>query len=499
MRKLFKKSMALVLTSAMAITGAVSFAPESAKTVKAADEPAVYNAYTVFQTDQIWAFRNQWTDGTSGGLDGGKGKGEDYSLKFGTGSDAVKITYNYLKNWAISGGTGAGGKEIDPQVIDGDIKDAKMDHEGDYEISINNLPLADKVSDNADTKEKWSMLVISTDVPFTNTTVKCTNAKVYFDDETTPFAELADVPRNTEKSTCYGASNFEIFSSYGTEHGTAGKVLDNTKAEYMRFPKKSMRITFHLSGVNFNAPKEEITVENGLAENATFTDGDFVYKIITRSKTDGTKGTVVISGVSAAAAKKTSLSTVAVATNGTNKYDVTGIGSKAFQGNKALKKITLGSTITSISSSAFSKCTKLSTISFGKNVKTIGGSAFEGCTSLKKVKLGSAVTSVGSSAFKKCTKLTSITYNKKVTSVAASTFEGCASLSKITLGSKVKSIKKSAFKGCKKLAKVAISQKVKVTKGAFKGCKKTIKVSGKKANTKYTVQQIKKSGYKKVK
>lgn len=445
MKKLFKKSMALVLTSAMAITGAVSFAPQSQKTAKAADSVATYNAYTVFQTDQIWAFRNQWTDGSSGGLDGGKGPGVDYTMKVGE----EKMTYNYLKQWGISGGDGAGGKEIAPQLVNGDIKDAKMTQEGDYEISIGNIPLADKVNKD----EKWSMMVISTDIPFDNKTVKCTNAKVYFDDEKTPFAELADVPRNTEKKTSYGASNFEIFSSYAEEHGTKGKVLNNDDAKYKRFPKKSMRITFHISGVDFGAPKQTIAVPNGLAEGATFTSGDFKYKVTERSMSDGKKGKAVISGVATTAAAKTSLSTVSVATNGTCKYDVTGIASKAFQNNKKLKKIKIGSTITSI----------------------------------------------GSSAFKKCTKLTGVTYNKKVTSVAASTFEGCTALSKITLGSKVKSIKKSAFKGCKKLSKVSISQKVKVTKGAFTGCKKTIKISGKAANKKYTVAQVKKSGYKKVK
>ncbi len=447
MRKLFKKSMALVLTSAMAITGAVSFAPQSQKTAKAADSVATYNAYTVFQTDQIWAFRNQWTDGEKGGLDGGKGPGVDYDYDF---ESAGKKKYNYLKEWLISGGESASGKEIESQVVNGDIKDAKMTKEGDYEISINNLPLADKVAKN----EKWSLLVISTDIPFENKTVKCTNAKVYFDDETTPFAELAEVPRCTEKATAKGASNFEIFSSYAVMHGVRGKVLDNTDPKYQRFPKKSMRITFHLSGVDFNAPKQEVAAPNGIAEGATFTSGDFKFKVTKRSMSDGTKGKAVISGIAPAAANKTSLSTVAVATN-TDKcqYDITGIAAKAFQNSKKLKK----------------------------------------------VKIGSNITSIGSSAFKGCKKLTSVTYNKKVKSVAASTFEGCTSLSKITLGSKVKSIGKSAFKGCKKLSKVSISQKVKVSKGAFKGCKKTIKVSGKKANKKYTVAQIKKSGYKKVK
>ena len=448
MKKLLKKSMALVLTSAMAITGAVSFAPQSQKTAKAADSVATYNAYFVFQTSGIFAYRNQWTDGTSGGLDGGKGPGATYELK---NDVKEKIQFNYLKNWVLNGYTDENDKELFKfQAIDGNIKDAKMTKEGDYEISIGNMALADKVIKD----EMWNQLVISTDIPFDNKTVKCTNVKVYLDDETTPFAEMAEAPRNTEKKTCYGASNFEIFQSWSAEHGTKGKVLDNTLAKYKRFPKKSMRITFHISGVDFGAPKPVISVPNGIAEGSSFTSGDFKYKVTERSMSNGKKGKAVISGLAPAAASKSSVSTVAVATNTDNcKYDVIGIGAKAF----------------------------------------------ENCKKLKKVKVGSTITSIGSSAFKKCTKLTGITYNKAIKSIATSTFEGCTSLSKITLGSKVKKIGKSAFKGCKKLKSVKVSQKVKVTKGAFKGCKKTIKVTGKKANKKYTVAQIKKSGYKKVK
>ena len=206
--------------------------------------------------------------------------------------------------------------------------------------------------------------------------------------------------------------------------------------------------------MDFKKQKVEIPVANSLMVGQTFTAGDFKYKITERSMSNGKKGTAAISGIAPAAAGKSSLSTAALAANSDGcKYDVTSIGAKAFQNSKKLKKVKIGSTI-----------------------KTIG-----------------------SSAFKKCTKLTGVTYNKIVKSVGASTYEGCASLSKITLGSKVKSIGKSAFKGCKKLSKISISQKVKVSKGAFKGCKKTIKVSGKKTNKKYTVAQIKKFGYKKVK
>lgn len=50
--------MAQVPISAMAITMAVSFAPLSQKTAKAADSVTTYNAYTIFQTDQK---KGPWT------------------------------------------------------------------------------------------------------------------------------------------------------------------------------------------------------------------------------------------------------------------------------------------------------------------------------------------------------------------------------------------------------------------------------------------------------
>ncbi len=438
MRKLFKKSMALVLTSAMAITGAVSFAPQSAKTVKAA-EKAVYSAYTAFQVNGSWASRANWAD-SKAGLNGGK----DYQVEV----NDKKVTYNYLKHILVNN---ADAKE---PVIDAGIKDAdnKITDNGTYTMEMTNLPMTGFPGMKSEDNPRWNMLDICTDIPVSEKNVKCTNVKVYFDGETTPFATLANAPYNQQEETNNGVLDFFIFDTYSGNHKTSG-VLDCEAAKYKRFPKKSMKIEFTISGIDFGKQKVEVPVANGPMVDQTFTAGDFKYKVTERSMSNGKKGKVVISGIAPAAAKKSSLSTVSVATNGTCKYDVTGINAKAFQNSKKLKK----------------------------------------------VKVGSTIKSIGSSAFKKCKKLTSVTYNKKVKSVAASTFEGCTSLSKITLGSKVKSIGKSAFKGCKKLSKVSVSQKVKVSKGAFKGCKKTIKVSGKKANKKYTVAQIKKSGYKKVK
>lgn len=437
MAKLFKKTMALILGLAVTVTSPLIPAPGSIKTAEAAD--TIYNAYTAFEIPGPWAGRSGWFDSKQG-----LNNGQTYKIKeVGNFKD---VNYNYLTQYTVFS------EDATIPVHDAGIKDAKMNKNGTYTLEMADLSSMPKLPHIKDEEAKWNMLWISTDIPITEKNVTCTDVKVYFDDEATPFATLANAPANQQGSTrgkCYG---FYIFDTYSANHGTTG-VLDCTDKKYIRFPQKSMKITFTISGVNFDAPKKEVPVHNGLMEGQTFTSGDFKYKVTTRSMSDGKSGAVTIAGIAPGAAKKSSLTTPASVTNGTNKYSVTSIGKEAFASSK----------------------------------------------SLRKIKIGDSITSIGTGAFKKCKKLSSITLSKNVSSINTSVFEGCTALSKITLGSKVKSIKKSAFKGCKRLAKITISQKVKVAKGAFTGCKKTIKISGKKANKNYTVQQIKKSGYKKAK
>lgn len=437
MKKTLKKSMALALASAIAMTGALSAASGSVKTAKAAD--TVYNAYTAFQIPGPWAGRAGWFDSAQGLNDG-----QTYKIK--EIGKFKNVDYNYLTQYTVFS------DEADTVVYDAGIKDAKMNENGTYTLEMTDLSSFSTLPNITSEEAKWDMLWISTDIPITETNVKCSNVKVYFDDEETPFAELANAPANQQGSTRGKSYGFYIFDTYSDNHGTKG-VLDCTDKKYIRFPKKSMKIEFTISGVNFTAPKKEVPVSNGLMEGQSFTSGDFKFKVTSRSTSDGKSGTVAIAGTTPEGAKKSSLMIPATATDGTNKYNVTSIGKEAFKASKTLKKINIGN----------------------------------------------SVTAIGTGAFKKCKKLTGITLNKNISSIGTSVFEGCTGLTKITLGSKVKSIKKSAFKGCKKLAKIAISQKVKVAKGAFAGCKKTIKISGKKANKQYTVKQIKKSGYKKVK
>ena len=97
-----------------------------------------------------------------------------------------------------------------------------------------------------------------------------------------------------------------------------------------------------------------------------------------------------------------------VAINGSN-YDVTAIGSSAFEGCVELKSVSIPSSVLTIGAGAFYYCTGLTTVDIPNGVTTIGEGAFSKCAGLTSVTIPGSVTSIGSNAFFQCYSLTQIT------------------------------------------------------------------------------------------
>ena len=126
------------------------------------------------------------------------------------------------------------------------------------------------------------------------------------------------------------------------------------------------------------------------------------YNLISKDKTaevtsnpDGTKylGTVSI--------PKT-------VTHGGTTYSVTSIRSSAFYRCSELTSVTIGSSVKSIGDYAFYYCSDLKSVKIPNSVTSIGYYAFDGCSGLTSVTIGSGMKSIGSYAFGRCSKLTDV-------------------------------------------------------------------------------------------
>ena len=121
---------------------------------------------------------------------------------------------------------------------------------------------------------------------------------------------------------------------------------------------------------------------------------------------------------------------------------------------KAIKgAITIPDSVTSISNSAFSGCSSLTSITIPDSVTSIGDYAFYKCSNLTSVTIPDSVTSIGNSAFRD-SGLTSITIPDSVTNIGGYAFEGCSSLTSVIIPDSVTSIGGWAFDDCSSLESI---------------------------------------------
>ncbi len=111
----------------------------------------------------------------------------------------------------------------------------------------------------------------------------------------------------------------------------------------------------------------------------------------------------------------------------------------------------------------------------GYEVTEIGSSAFELCSTLKSIELPDTVTTIGQNAFSYCSSLNEIDFPGSLTVIDYHAFKGCTSIKEIYLPASVKEVSFNAFYGCENLEKVTINSEAKfssVGDGAFGACPK---------------------------
>lgn len=150
------------------------------------------------------------------------------------------------------------------------------------------------------------------------------------------------------------------------------------------------------------------------------------------------------------------------------------IGNSAFSNCTRLTTVELGDGVTSIGKNAFLRCTALTSISIGSGVTSIESGAFNGCTALTNANIGSGA--IGANAFQDCSRLANVTLGDGVTSIGANAFLRCEALTSMNIGSSVRTIENYAFSRCTALEEVTISA-AQIGNQAFRSAKALKKVT----------------------
>ena len=152
-------------------------------------------------------------------------------------------------------------------------------------------------------------------------------------------------------------------------------------------------------------------------------------------------------------------------------YDVTDIGSSAFEYCSGLTSITIPSSVTSIGGSVFDGCSGLTSVHISdleawckisfrdtySNPLFFAHHLFLNGEEITNLVIPNTVTKIGFSAFDSCSGLTSVTIPGSVTSIGAFAFADCSGLTSVTIPGSVTNIGGQAFFGCSGLTSVHIS------------------------------------------
>ncbi|MCR4639631.1 leucine-rich repeat protein [Ruminococcus sp.] len=172
---------------------------------------------------------------------------------------------------------------------------------------------------------------------------------------------------------------------------------------------------------------------------------------------------------------------------------ITSVGAQCFSECPNLVSVTLSDTVTSIGTYAFSGCMALRSVNFPDSVTSIGSSAFAMCRALEEVSIPSSVNNIGSLAFSgtawlnnEVEKTDYVIVNgmliftadieeaavpDTVTNIISNSFWGHTSLKKVTIPETVTQIGYSAFSGCSSLTAVTIPASVEdIGMQAFTNC-----------------------------
>lgn len=160
---------------------------------------------------------------------------------------------------------------------------------------------------------------------------------------------------------------------------------------------------------------------------------------------------------------------------------ITSLGLYSFYGCTSLTSIAMSNTITSIDNGIFEECISLKHVNFPSNsaitdipdycfrndeslesvsipstVKTLDYYAFQSCKTLRSVVIPSTVTAINGTVFRYCQAITSIDIPEGVTKLDNYCFQSCYALRSVKLPSTLKTLGTYMFNNCRSLVSIAI-------------------------------------------
>ncbi|MDE6269826.1 MAG: leucine-rich repeat domain-containing protein [Muribaculaceae bacterium] len=133
---------------------------------------------------------------------------------------------------------------------------------------------------------------------------------------------------------------------------------------------------------------------------------------------------------------------------------VTEVGMSAFESYSDLKKVTMPSTIKTLSQNAFRGCASLESIAFSDNITYMGNFCFQGCSSLTSIVLPSSLKEMDYDCFYGCSLLSDVTLNEGLETIGEGAFSFNDAMKQIVIPSSVKLIRSLAFYRCNVLEEV---------------------------------------------
>ena len=113
-----------------------------------------------------------------------------------------------------------------------------------------------------------------------------------------------------------------------------------------------------------------------------------------------------------------------------------------------ITKFTFGDEVEIIPNYLCYKMSQLDTVVLPQNLQTIGNYAFANCSALKGVEIPTSVTLVARNSFYNCQSLKSFTFPEGITTVATEVLEGCTALEEVFIPASVTTINSDAFYNC---------------------------------------------------